>query len=207
MKKIISLLMILMLTCGLLCAAEAEQPVSWMQELEAAETAEAAAEAPDAAWMQNLAGEVAETVEAEQPAEQPAEGTETEQPAEQPAEVPAEEPAEASAAPEGFNDVQYIMYVGTNDKDTNEPVYSEEECMEKAKEILIRHFGGYTIQEARGGWIDGDEVYQEYTLVICLSDTTPEQVHAAADDMIETFRQSSILIQTNPTRTEFYAGN
>lgn len=216
MKRIISLLMILMLTCGLLCAAKAEQPASWMQDLEAAETAEAAAEAPDAAWMQNLAGEVAETAEAEQPAEQPAEeteaeqpaeGTETEQPAEQPAETPAEEPAEAPAAPEGFNDVQYIMYVGTNDKDTNEPVYPEEECMEKAKEILIRHFGGYTIQEARGGWIDGDNVYQEYTLVIYLSDTTPEQVHAAADDMIETFRQSSILIQENPTRTEFYAGN
>ena len=48
-------------------------------------------------------------------------------------------------------------------------------------------------------------MYQEYTLVIYLSDTTEEAVHAAADEMIETFRQSSVLIQANPTKTEFYS--
>ena len=51
-------------------------------------------------------------------------------------------------------DVQYVLYVGTNDKDTNRPVFSHEESMEKAKEILIDQFGGYTIQEANGGWKD-----------------------------------------------------
>ena len=77
------------------------------------------------------------------------------------------------------------------------------------KEILISHFGGYTIQEAFGGWIgdDGTE-YQEYTLVIYLSDTTAEKIHAAADELIREFNQSSIMIQENPTRTEFYtSGN
>jgi hypothetical protein len=103
-------------------------------------------------------------------------------------------------------DVQYVLYLGTNDKDTNEPVFSEEESKEKAKEILINNFGGYTIQEANGGWIDEGIEYKEYTLVIYLSDTTSEQVHAVADEMIETFHQSSILIQENPTKTEFYAG-
>lgn len=103
-------------------------------------------------------------------------------------------------------DVQYVLYLGTNDKDTNEPVFSPEEAMEKAKEILIEHFGGYTIQEANGGWIDGDKTYQEYTLVIYLSDTDLQQVHAAADDMVEVFRQSAVLIQTNQTVTEFYGG-
>ncbi|MBR3295450.1 MAG: hypothetical protein IKI62_04300 [Clostridia bacterium] len=102
-------------------------------------------------------------------------------------------------------DVQYVLYVGTNDKDTNRPVFSHEESMEKAKEILIDHFGGYTIQEANGGWKDGDTVYQEYTLVIYLSDTTPEEVHKACDDLIKTFNQSSILIQANETTTEFYS--
>ena len=34
-------------------------------------------------------------------------------------------------------DVQYVLYVGTNDKDTNRPVFSHEESMEKAKEILL----------------------------------------------------------------------
>ena len=102
-------------------------------------------------------------------------------------------------------DVQYVLYLGTNDMDTNEPVFGPEEAQEKAKEILIRHFGGYTLQEAHGGWIDGDKVYQEYTLVIYLSDTTLDDVHAAADELIDTFHQSSILIQTNPTSTEFYS--
>ena len=103
-------------------------------------------------------------------------------------------------------DIQYVLYLGTNDKDTNKPVFTQAEALEQAKDILIRHFGGYTIQEAHGGWIDGETEYQEYTLVICLSDTTPEKVHAAADEMVEVFHQSSVLIQENPTRTEFYTG-
>jgi len=102
-------------------------------------------------------------------------------------------------------DVQYVLYLGTNDKDTNEPVFTPDEAKAKAQEILLDHFGGYTIQEASGGWIDGDTVYREYTLVIYLSDTSLEAVHAGADDLIDAFRQSSVLIQANETRTEFYS--
>ena len=104
-------------------------------------------------------------------------------------------------------DVQYVMYLGTNDKDTNEPVCNPDEAKEKAADILVDHFGGYTIQEANGGWKDGDTLYREYTLVIYLSDTTSEDVHAAADDLIEAFNQSSVLIQENKTVTEFYSGS
>ena len=77
--------------------------------------------------------------------------------------------------------------------------------MEALRGILIRRFGGYTIQEAHGGWVDQDTEYQEYTLVIYLSDTTLEDVHAAAEEMIDVFHQSSVLIQQNPTKTEFYS--
>lgn len=105
-------------------------------------------------------------------------------------------------------DVQYVLYLGTNDKDTDLPVFTPEEARQQAQDILIRHFGGYTIQEANGGWVGDDgTLYQEYTLVIYLSDTTLEAVHAAADDMIRTFNQSSVLIQANETRTEFYSSN
>lgn len=133
----------------------------------------------------------------------PEEFADPEVPAEAAEKQPAEAPAETAA---GQGNLQYVLYLGTNDKDTNKPVFTQTEALEQAKEILIRHFGGYTIQEAHGGWIDGETEYQEYTLVIYLSDTTLDQVHAAADEMIETFRQSSVLIQENPTRTEFYAG-
>ena len=108
--------------------------------------------------------------------------------------------------PSSVEDVQYVMYVGTNDKDTNEPVLPPEEARAKAQEILLRHLGGYTIQEANGGWIDGEKVYTEYTMVIYMSDTVPEKVHAVGDEMISAFHQSSVLIQANQTRTEFYSG-
>jgi len=115
--------------------------------------------------------------------------------------------AEAPAQSDAEEEFQYVIYLGTNDKDTNKPVFTEAEAMAKAREILIRHFGGYTIQEAHGGWIGDDETeYQEYTLVIYLSDTTSEEVHAAADELVETFNQNTVLIQCNPTQTEFYAG-
>ena len=115
--------------------------------------------------------------------------------------VPIDEPAPANEA-----GVQYVMYLGTNDKDSGKPVFTQAESMEQAKAVLLKHFGGYTIQEAEGGWVDGDNVYQEYTLVIYLSDTTEEAVHAAADELVQVFNQSSVLIQKNPTTTEFYAG-
>ena len=113
----------------------------------------------------------------------------------------------APVEPEEQKDVQYVLYLGTNDKDTNEPVMTPEEAKEKAKEILIKYFGGYTIQEANGGWVDETgKLYQEYTIVMYLSDTTAEKVHAAADEMIRVFDQSAVLIQQNETRTEFYGG-
>lgn len=102
-------------------------------------------------------------------------------------------------------DEQFVLYLGTNDKDTNEPVFSPEEAKTKAEEILLDKFGGYTIQEANGGWIDGETTYREYTLVIHLSDTTLDKVHDAADELIETFHQSSVLIQSYQTVTDFYS--
>ena len=101
--------------------------------------------------------------------------------------------------------LQYVMYLGTNGKDSNKPVFTALEAQEKAKEILVRHFGGYTMQEANGGWLDGDTLYQEYTLVIYISDTNEQAVHAAADELVEVFDQSSVLIEAIPATAEFYS--
>lgn len=108
---------------------------------------------------------------------------------------------------ESAKDIQYVLYLGTNDKDTNKPVYTPAESQRILKKMLISSMGGYTIQEANGGWIDNDGTeYQEYTLVVYLSNTTSKDVHALADKLIETFNQRSVLIQTNETQTEFYSG-
>ena len=114
----------------------------------------------------------------------------------------------SSSCNETQKDVQYVLYVGTNDKDTNQPVYPPSEALERAKALLVSRFGGYTIQEAHGGWIDDDgTVFQEYTIVIHLSDTTIADVHSVCDELIQLFNQSAILIQANETKTEFYSGN
>lgn len=47
-------------------------------------------------------------------------------------------------------DVQYVLYLGTNDKDSNEPVFAPEEALRQAEAILRDCFDGYTIQEADG---------------------------------------------------------
>ena len=111
-----------------------------------------------------------------------------------------------ASAPEEA-DIQYVLYLGTNGKESNQPVFPPEEAKAEAEKILLDHFGGFTIQEANGGWIDDGTVYREYTLVIYLSDTDLEQVHAASDELIKKFDQSSILIQANETTTEFYSGS
>ena len=104
-------------------------------------------------------------------------------------------------------DTQYVRYLGTNDKDTYEPYGTPEETKAKVDEVLTKHFEGFTIQDAMGGWTnENGRMDHEYTVVIFLSDTTLEKVHVAADDLIRVFNQSSILIQTNQTRTEFYSG-
>lgn len=116
--------------------------------------------------------------------------------------------ASNKAAQKVEKDIQYVMYVGTNDKDTNEPVCSHEEAVERVDSILIDHFGGFTIQDANGGWVDDNGTrYDEYTIVIYISDTDLESVHKAADDLIKAFNQSSVLIQANETKTEFYSTN
>lgn len=183
----------------------------WMEELaedrvpvDAGEPA--ADEAAEEAAQAEEPEEAEEAVEAEEPeeaeeaveAEEAADAAETEEAAQT-----AEEPEAASDA----SDVQYVLYLGTNDKDTNLPVFAPEEAKETLKEILCKYFGGYTIQEAEGGWVDEEGVlFQEFTLVIYLSDTTLDQVHAACDELRDVFHQSSVLIQSNQTVTEFYAG-
>ena len=105
-------------------------------------------------------------------------------------------------------DIQYVLFLGTNDKDTYTAFGTTEEIKAKVDEVLTKHFDGFTIQEANGGWTnENGTVDHEYTVVILLSNTDIDKVHAAADDLIKEFNQSSILIQANETKTEFYYGS
>lgn len=106
-------------------------------------------------------------------------------------------------------EVQYVLYLGTNDKDTNQLEMTKDEAMELAKDILIQQLGGYTIQEANGGWIGDDGTkYQEYTLVIYLSDVTEEQLYAVAEELRLAFNQSAVLILGDEVvMSDYFMGN
>ncbi len=120
----------------------------------------------------------------------------------------AADQSQEQTSDEADGEIQYVMYLGTNSKSTGTPVFEKEVCKDKLKQILMAMTGGYTLQEADGGWLDENgEECQEYTLVIYLSDITSEKVHEIADVLLKEFDQSSILIQANPTQTEFYSGS
>jgi hypothetical protein len=104
-------------------------------------------------------------------------------------------------------DIQYVLYLGTNDKDTYQPYGTPDEVKSKVDEVLTKHVEGFTIQEANGGWTNEDgTVDHEYTVVIILSDVDDKTVHETANDLVKEFNQTAIMIQANKTKTEFYYG-
>ena len=83
---------------------------------------------------------------------------------------------------------QYVMYVGTNDKDTYKPEHTNE--------------------EATGSWTDetGTPTH-EYTLV-CYFDAADEKtVYKAADEIIKELNQNTVLIEKAEIEMDYYSGD
>ena len=77
---------------------------------------------------------------------------------------------------------KYIMYVGTNDKDTYEPVLPFDEARELANNICAQYVSGFTQMDARGGWLDDNGILtQEDTLIYIFFDASGEQLQAIMD--------------------------
>jgi len=103
---------------------------------------------------------------------------------------------------------KYIMYVGTNDKDTFGPVYPFDKAKELANNICARYTDGYTQIDAKGGWIDDNGMLtQEDTLIYIFYDATEEQLQNIMDELIALLHQSSILIEKQPALYSFYSGS
>jgi len=111
-------------------------------------------------------------------------------------------------AKELFNNAtDYTIYLGTNDKKKNTPVFADEVSKEKIKAILKEHFDGYTIMEADGGFKNGDKFYEEHTFIIYLKDTNLDKVKKASKELINVFNQTSVLIERKDGGGEFYDGS
>lgn len=102
--------------------------------------------------------------------------------------------------------VQYVMYVGTNDKDTYEPKYTEKEARDIVDGVCLKYFDGYTLQEATGAWTDEkDNITHEYTLVCYFDGADRDTVYKAADDVIDALNQNSVLIEENSIKMDYYS--
>lgn len=103
--------------------------------------------------------------------------------------------------------VQYVMYIGTNDKDSYQPKYSREQARDIVDLICLNYFDGYTLQEATGSWKDEkDNITHEYTLVCYFDGADEETVYKAADEVIKALNQNTILIERNEIHMEYYSG-
>ena len=103
---------------------------------------------------------------------------------------------------------QYVMYVGTNDKDTYKMEMTEEEAREIVDSICLKYMRGYTLDEATGSWVDENNVRtHEYTLVCYFDDPEVEDVYAAADEIIKALNQNTILIEKNQVTMEYYGSD
>ncbi|MBO6229583.1 MAG: DUF3574 domain-containing protein [Ruminiclostridium sp.] len=112
----------------------------------------------------------------------------------------------SSEASEGSS-MQYVMYVGTNDKDTYRLEMTEEEAKNIVDEVCLKYFEGYTLQEATGAWTDEKKnITHEYTLVCYFDGADKETVYKAADELIEKLNQNSVLIEEDKINIEYYSG-
>ena len=118
-------------------------------------------------------------------------------------------PAEPEpAAAEESGTMQFVMYVGTNDKDTYKPEFSQDEAKEIVDTVCLKYFpDGYTLQEAVGAWTEeNSNITHEYTLVCYFDGADIGTVHKAADELIEKLNQNTLLIEQDTINIDFYSG-
>jgi len=104
--------------------------------------------------------------------------------------------------------MQYVMYVGTNDKDTYKPEHTQEEARNIVDEVCLKYFDGYTLMDATGSWVDetGTAIH-EYTLVCYFDGADKETVYKAADDLRAALNQSAVLIEETAIKMDYYMGS
>ena len=101
---------------------------------------------------------------------------------------------------------QYVLYIGTNDKDTYSQIIPTEEAMAIVNEICARHVGGYTASKAAGGWVDEKGVLtQETTLVYVITGASEPQVLLIMNEALVALNQNAILVEKRDVASAFYS--
>ena len=102
---------------------------------------------------------------------------------------------------------KYTIYIGLNDKDTYEQIVSTEDGIRRVNEICTHYVEGYTMQTAKGGWMDEKKILtEENTLIYSFYGVTDEQITQIMDDVLKELNQNSILITYGQENRAYYYG-
>ncbi len=102
---------------------------------------------------------------------------------------------------------KYILYIGTNDKDTYKQEIPTEEADRIIKEISSKYVEGYTAFRANGGWVDEKGILtQEVTLVYEYADVSEETIRAIMDELLIQLNQNAILVEREDVSMQYYYG-
>lgn len=100
---------------------------------------------------------------------------------------------------------KYLLYIGLNDKDTNNQEITTKEARTIINSICLKYIDGYTVVEANGGWTNetGLQV-QENTLVYTIYGISEETLTKIMDEIIIKLNQSSILVEVQKSYYTYY---
>jgi len=102
---------------------------------------------------------------------------------------------------------QYVLYIGTNDKDIYEQIIPTDEAREIVNGICAKYVEGYTVSDAKGGWVDENDVLtQENTLVYTISYADEADIIAIMNEVLTALNQNSILVERRDISSLFYNG-
>lgn len=107
----------------------------------------------------------------------------------------------------GSSEIQYILYIGTNDKNTYEQIIPTEEAVEIVNAICTKYIGGYTMYHAKGGWVDEKDILtQENTLVYTIANADESDIIDIMNEILTALNQNSILVERRGISSVFYRG-
>lgn len=101
---------------------------------------------------------------------------------------------------------KYTLYIGTNDKDTYEQMIDTPTAIDIVNNICAENMCGYTMTEAKGGWVEDGRLYHENTLVYTLVGVSEEQVVAVMREAREQLNQNTILVELADSTSAYYDG-
>ncbi len=105
------------------------------------------------------------------------------------------------------SDEKYVIYIGTNDKDTYKQEISTEQAKNIVDSICVKYTDGFTSLQANGGWVDEtNTLTQENTLIYVFYEISQEQLENIMDDILEQLNQNSILIEKQQSLYTYYNG-